>query len=235
MQRGQAEPEHARREVVREHHAGSPGRSRSCRPPSFGSAEAGSRRRRVQRDRDHAGQDHQEREQHLRQRRDERRAPRRGHRVGRHRALHDEEVGAPVAERQHEAEAHHQPEPLDAHRVGAGAAQCSPTSACRRPVRSRRGRDRSQLRVRPDQPPTSFSPRNTSGTKPSDDQEELQHLVVDRRRQPAEEDVDEHDRPPRARRDTWKFQPSSRLQQLRHRVHRDAGGEHRHARRTRSR
>ena len=44
------------------------------------------------------------------------------HRVGGHRPLHDQEVGAPVAERQHEAEAHHHPEPLDAHGVRGRAA-----------------------------------------------------------------------------------------------------------------
>ena len=70
-----------------------------------------------QSERDDPREDHEERKRHLRQRGNQRRSPRGVHRVGRHRALDDEEVGAPVPEREHETEAHQRAEPLDAHRV----------------------------------------------------------------------------------------------------------------------
>ena len=57
---------------------------------------------------------------------------------GGHRALDDEEVRAPVAERQHEAQAHHHPEPLDAHGVGVGAPEVPPRLRSSRPGRRSR-------------------------------------------------------------------------------------------------
>ena len=54
---------------------------------------------------DHAGQDHQDREDHLGHGGNERRAACGGHVLSRHSALHDEEVRAPVTEGQHEPEA----------------------------------------------------------------------------------------------------------------------------------
>ena len=65
----------------------------------------------------HAGKDHQERKEDFRDRRDEWSTAGRGHVFRSHRALDDEEVGAPIAERQHEAESHRQPEPFHADRI----------------------------------------------------------------------------------------------------------------------
>jgi hypothetical protein len=75
-----------------------------------------------------------------------------------------------------------------------------------------------------------------------DDEEELQHFVVDGARQPADEHVDEHDEGGRdnadmedvlrseAERGERRVEDVQDLQQLRHRVHRNAGREHRHQR-----
>ena len=52
----------------------------------------------------------------------------------------------------------------------------------------------STLSLSPSQPPTVCSATIVSGSRLGDDHEELQHLVVDRRGQAAERDVDEHDR-----------------------------------------
>ena len=87
--------------------------------------------------------------------------------LGRHRALDDQEVGAPVAERQDEAEAHRHAEPLDAHRVGRGAAQVLPRlgeHAGREPARQSPPSPAS-----PGGPATSRPPSGrgaTSGRKP---------------------------------------------------------------------
>ena len=139
-----------------------------------------------QRDRDQARQDHQEREEHLGHGGDQRRAPRRGHRVGRHRPLHDQEVGAPVAEREHEARA---PSPGRTTRRPAGWSPALPMPAPG--VREASAGTRS--RCNPAQPPTSLQPEEHQRQEAGDDQEELQHLVVDRAGQPAEVDVAQHD------------------------------------------
>ncbi len=79
----------------------------------------------------------------------------------------------------------------------------------------------------PSQPPTSRRPMIDQRQEPGDDEEELQDLVVDRRGQAAHVGVDEHD----ARREQHRHREvpaQQQLQQLAHRVHRHAGGEHRH-------
>ena len=116
------------------------------------------RARRLGRQRDQARQDHQEREEHLRERGDQRRAPRGRHRVGRHRALDDEEVGAPVAEREHEPQPHRDAEPVDAHRIGRRAAE--PAPGVRERLRQRGARCRSSR-------PCRAARDSTSGTKPA--------------------------------------------------------------------
>ena len=66
---------------------------------------------------DHARQDHQRREEHLGDGADEGGPPGGRHRVGRHRPLHDEEVGTPIAEREHEAQPHDHAEQVDPHGI----------------------------------------------------------------------------------------------------------------------
>ncbi len=73
---------------------------------------------------DHAGNDHEEGDEHLREGADDRRLAGRRHRVGGHRPLHLDEVGRPVAEGEHEAEAED-----DARRPTAPGSR-SPTAAC---------------------------------------------------------------------------------------------------------
>ena len=135
-------------------------------------------------DGDQAGQDDQEREEHLRDGGDQRDAAGGDLGVGRHGALDDEEVGAPVAEGEHEAEAHGEAEPLDAERVGGGVGHAAPGVG--------HGR-RAGCCLMPCQPPTLRRPIQTSGSEAGDDQEELQDLVVDGAGEAAEEDVAEHD------------------------------------------
>ena len=83
---------------------------------------------------------------------------------GRHGALHHQEVRAPVAERQHEAEPHHQPEDLDAHGVLAVCPMyfqlCVIT--CRYAAGQRHGRSRAI----PLQPPAFITAMMASGAKP---------------------------------------------------------------------
>src|SRR5262249_1188431 len=67
--------------------------------------------------RDHPRKNHQEREEHLWYSSDQRSATRRRHRVGGHRSLHYQKVGAPVTKRQHESESHRQTEPFNPHRI----------------------------------------------------------------------------------------------------------------------
>lgn len=120
----QTKPQHAAREIFpqhqRHHHvvielAGLVRQGEPARSAVHGGGDG-----------DHAGQDHQEREQHLRHRGDERRAPRRIHRIRRERALHHRQVGASGAEGQHEPESHRHAEPPDAHRVLARAGHHAP-------------------------------------------------------------------------------------------------------------
>ena len=77
-------------------------------------------------DGDEARQDHQEWEEHFRNRGDERNAARRFLRVGCHGRLDDEEIRTPVAEGEHKAEAGHEGEPIDAEGIGIGAAHSLP-------------------------------------------------------------------------------------------------------------
>ena len=112
-QRGESQSQHPGRHVMREHHRDGEVVVRLAIAPDRQESAA----RRVEADRQHARQNHEQRHEHLRNRRDQRRPARGGHRAGRHRALHDQEVRAPVAERQREPQAHHQAKPLDPHRI----------------------------------------------------------------------------------------------------------------------
>ena len=120
---------------------------------------------------DHAGQDHQDGEDHLGHGGNERRAAGGAHVSGRHRALHDEEVRAPVAEGEHEPEPEHHRKPVHAHRVGVGPAsngfqallQASGAKTLLVSAVSPRlagcWATRASLVVSVSQPPTSFRPR----------------------------------------------------------------------------
>ena len=137
------------------------------------------------------GQDDDRRQEDLRVRGDQRRPPRGRQVPGRQGALHLGEVRRPVAEADDEAEAEHHPDPVRLQRVGlmvdaealpgvqAGVAErgkrldpvLEPGPAAHRVQRHQRERYQRGA-----------------------DHEELEHLVVDRRGQAAERDVDEHDR-----------------------------------------
>ena len=168
--------------------------------------------------------------QHLRHRGDERRAPRRVHRVGGHGALHDEEVRAPVAERQHEAQPHDQAEPLDAHRIAGRAAHVLPRLGHRARVEPARHRlDRQPRRQavpaadvdEPDARPAARSRRRSGRTAAP----RCRSRTSGRRGRCRRARW-----PPRAAPRRVKSQPEQQLQELAHRVHRDAGGEDRHRR-----
>ena len=150
-------------------------------------------------DGDHARQDHQGGKEHLGDGGNQRRPPGRRHRIRRHRPLDHQEVGAPVAEREHESQAHHHSEPLDAHRVGVWRSHVRPGlrpgafgKHLARGIRRTGGHgielghqgvpSADALQAEPDQ-------RHET----EHDHEELQHLVVDRRGQSAQENVGQHD------------------------------------------
>ena len=97
-------------------------------------------------ERDHPRENDQEGKEHLGEGGDEGCASRGGHRLGRHRPLHDEKVRAPVAKRQHEAESHHEPEPLDANGILRGAPHCPPGVGVGVGGKAARRRDRGELR-----------------------------------------------------------------------------------------
>ena len=79
-------------------------------------------------------------------------------RFGRHGALHHQEVRAPVAEREHEAEARDQAEDLHAHRILRRRCPCTSSYAS----------SRSGMRARmPSHPPAFITAMIASGEKPS--------------------------------------------------------------------
>ena len=99
------------------------------------------------------------------------------------------EVGRPVAEREHEAEAEHEADPARADRV-RHVAGLVPSSACRP------GSPRLLSRIAVHQPVPAADVDEADDhdrQQRRDDHEELQHLVVDRRREAAEADVDHDD------------------------------------------
>jgi hypothetical protein len=182
----------------------------------------------VQGDRQHPRQDDQEGEQHLGERRDDRRAARGAHALRRHRALDDEEVGAPVAERQHEAEPHHQAEPLDPHRVRVRRPGEPPGVRPGALGHSVLRGDDGQAALEPRPAADLLETEQHQRQEAEHDQEELQHLVVDGRPQSAHEDVDEDD-DARGGDAEVEVPAQDRAQQRRQRVHRDPRRHHRHA------
>ena len=85
--------------------------------------------------RNHAGNDDDGGNENLGNRGDHRRAPRGRHRLGRHRPLHHQEVGTPIAERQHETRAR---PPCQTTRCASGCGLRLPCSPKRWSTRSAR-------------------------------------------------------------------------------------------------
>ena len=134
-------------------------------------------------DGDEAGQDDEEGEEHLGDRGDERDAAGGNFGVGGHGALDDEEVGAPVAEAEDEAEAHGEADPLDAEGVGGGVGHAAPGVG--------HGGGKGLL----DSLPAAYVAKADpdEGGEAGDDEEELQDFVIDGAGEAAEEDVSEDD------------------------------------------
>ena len=144
----------------------------------------------------HAWQHGEERHQHLRESADDRSLARRRQRVGRHGALHLDEVRRPVAEGQHESEAQGDADDRH-HRVGESRQRLA------RPgmqlLGSRGHGVRMGLRCGGDLGLESIPSADAVQTNDDqrqqggDDDEELQHLVVNGCRQATKADVSKYD------------------------------------------
>ena len=134
---------------------------------------------------DHAGQNHQKREQHFRHGRDQRRAPRRRHRFRRHRALNHQEISAPIAKRKHESQPHEHGKPFHSHRVIGGVTHEPPGvgKRARREMLRRRHFAQTSLQSAP----TAYiaQPEKNQRRKPRNDEKKLHDFVVDGRGQTA--------------------------------------------------
>ncbi len=176
-------------------------------------------------DGDEAGKNDEEGEKHLRDGSDEGNAAGGDFGVGGHGALDDEEVSAPVAEGEDEAEAHGQADPFDAESVGGGVGHAAPGVG--------HGRREGVLDSLPSTDIAQADPDERS--EAGDDEEELENLVVDSAGEAAEEDVAEDDDGGDEDGDVEDVvvgddavEEAERLDEKRHRVHGDAGGEHGH-------
>ena len=129
-----------------------------------------------------AGQNYEEREEDFWNGGNQRHASRSRHVVRGHGRLDDEKIGAPIARSQHEPKPHAQADDLDAHRICRSMRHAVPLMH----VRRRNGCLQTG--------PTADVPQSQQhkGKETSDDQEELQNLVVDCACQSAEENVCEH-------------------------------------------
>ena len=141
-------------------------------------------------ERDEAGDDRQRRDEDLRVGADERRAPRGRHALRRQRALDLREVRRPVPERQDEAEAEHDRDPVGVDRV-RHVPDAEALPGVQAALLQRRLLDL-VLEAAPAAHVVQRDERQRQQARHDD--EELQDLVVDRRGQAAERDVDEHDR-----------------------------------------
>ena len=148
----------------------------------------------VHRDGDHSGKDHERREEHLREGRDQGCPPRGVHGLCGHRALNHEEVGTPVTEGEYKTETDHHAEPADTHGIVNGASEMRPGLAPGAGFKMLAGGDRNELFLEClPSADVSESQINQRG-ETQHDHEELEHLVVDRRGKSPQEDVDQHDR-----------------------------------------
>ena len=163
-----------------------------------------------------ARQDDDERDHHLERRADDRRHLGRPQVLGREHPLNDQEVGRPVAERDHPAQAEDDARPVDAHRVVLERAERAPDVGV---VASAHALGDLRLQVRPSPRLDHAQDRDQHG--PGPDQDELEHLVEDRRLQPAQGHVGGH----RQRRD-----PDAEVDvPAQHDLHHAGHGEHVHA------
>ena len=154
---------------------------------------------------DHAGQDHQHWEDHLGHGRDERSAAGGAHVLGRHRALHDEEVCAPVAEGEHEPEPEEHRKPVHPHRVGRRSRQQGfPGTAPgvrsedlvgirRQPQGGRLLGHHGEFGLERVPAADVLQAEVNDRGEAEHDHEELQHLGVDGRSQAAFEHIHQHD------------------------------------------
>ena len=131
---------------------------------------------------DEPGDDDDDRDEHLRERGDDRRHPGRVDVLRGQGPLDDQEVGRPVAEGQHEAEAHDHAEPVDAEGVVARAQ-----------VLDRVEEGLLELGHEPGEAADLLEPEEDDRQEAEPDEEELDDLVVDRGGQAAPEDVEEDD------------------------------------------
>jgi len=107
--------------------------------------------------------------------------------------LDDEEIRAPVTERQDETEAHDHDEPVNAHGVFNGVTHVRPGF---RPGTRRiamHGGDWDQLFLQGRPAADVLQRQEHQRREAEDDHEELQHLVVNGGGEPAEKDIDQHD------------------------------------------
>lgn len=128
---------------------------------------------------DHAGQDHERREEHLRYRGDKRCEAGCMDRARRQRTLHDEEIGAPVAEGQHEAETHGETEPFDAQRIVTRAREVAPALCPGTRRVAVRGGHAIELRLERCPSTDRLQSDDDERREAGHDEKELQYLVVD--------------------------------------------------------
>src|SRR6185437_367082 len=168
-----------------------------------------------------AGQDDDKRDQHLEAGADDGRELGRAQVAGGEQALDDQEVGGPVTERNHEAEAEDDAGPVDAHGVVAERAQGAPEMGVG--TAGIVGYARVELAPAPDF--DQAQDRDQQRARP--DQHELQHLVEDRRAQAAERNIyaDGDGGHPDAEVD---IPTQHHLHDQRHGVHVDARDQHGH-------
>ena len=153
------------------------------------------------------GQDHQYREEHLGDGADQGRPPGGRHRVGGHRPLHHEEVGTPIAEREHEPQPHDHAHEVDPHGVIFDGAEHGSPGVGPRPRRegvvvaetmkgievvgiSHQAIDLIDQSVPPAHVP---QPQQHHRQEAQHDEEELEHFVVNGGSEPAQVDVHQDD------------------------------------------
>ena len=100
--------------------------------------------------------------------------------LGGEHALHDQEIGGPVAERNNAAEAEDDARPVDAHGIVAESSPACSRRGCNRP-----GRSCAVMRATMLAPAAGFDqPQDGNQQRAGPDEDELQNLVEDRRLSP---------------------------------------------------
>ena len=151
------------------------------------------------------------------------------HGIGRHRALDDQKVGAPVAEGKHESQAKHEAEPVHSHWIVVRGTQMAVKGRQRLGLISMFKRKSVKPVHQPLPAADVLEPKQGQRQEPEHDEKELQYFVVDRRGQAAEERVDQNDQ--RGNNQAEVEIPSEQnLQKSRQCVHRDSRGHDGHER-----